>query len=184
MNSRRIELSTSVYVALTDWDNLRQQIIGNSEDIRILNNRLSKFISHINDVFNQLEAGREDFDVYDIKNRLTGTKSQDYFIELFESIISSIEKKLGSGYSIGTLKHYRTTLKKLKEFVAKYYFKKDIAIDRIDYNFLNSFDIFLKSSHSIGTNTVWGYHRHLKKVLNDAISMELILRNPYETFKV
>ena len=184
MNSRRIELSTSVYVALTDWDNLRQQIIGNSEDIRILNNRLSKFMSHINDVFNQLEAGREDFDVYDIKNRLTGTKSQDYFIELFESIISSIEKKLGSGYTIGTLKHYRTTLKKLKEFVAKYYFKKDIAIDRIDYNFLNSFDIFLKSSHSIGTNTVWGYHRHLKKVLNDAISMELILRNPYETFKV
>ncbi len=75
MNSRRIELSTSVYVALTDWDNLRQQIIGNSKDIRILNNRLSKFISHINDVFDQLEAGREDFDVYDIKNRLTGTKS-------------------------------------------------------------------------------------------------------------
>ncbi len=72
----------------------------------------------------------------------------------------------------------------MKEFVVKYYFKKDIAIDRIDYNFLNSFDIFLKSSHSIGTNTVWGYHRHLKKVLNDGIAMELIIRNPYESFKV
>ena len=184
MNGRRIELSTSIYVAEEEWDNLRQEIIGNSEKIRIMNNRLSKFISNINDVFNQLEAGREEFDVYSIKERLTGTKSQDYFIELFEKIITSIEKKLGRGYSIGTLKHYRTTLKKLKEFVAKYYFKKDVAIDRIDYNFLNSFDIFLKSYYSIGTNTVWGYHRHLKKVLNDAIAMELLIRNPYETFKV
>ena len=51
-------------------------------------------------------------------------------------------------------------------------------------NFLNSFDIFLKSSYNIGTNTVWKYHRHLKKVLNDAIAMELIIRNRHENFKV
>lgn len=83
-----------------EWDNLRQEIIGNSEDVRILNNRLLKIISNINDVYSQLEAGREDFDVCSIKERITGTKSKDYFIELFETTISLIEKKLGKGYSI------------------------------------------------------------------------------------
>ena len=184
MDGRRIELSTSVYVLEEQWDISRQQIIGNSEDIRILNNRLSKFISEINDTYNQLGAGHEDFDIYSLKVKLTGTKSRDYFIELFEKNISSIKKKLGKGYSEGTLKHYQTTLSRLKEFIKIDYFKKDFEIESVNYSFLNSFDIFLKSTYNLSANTVWGYHRHLKKVLNDAVSMNLISRNPYESFKV
>jgi hypothetical protein len=157
MDGRRIELSTSILVDSNDWDKSRQEIIGNSEEIRILNNRLLKFISGIYDIFNQLEAGTNIFDVYTLKERITGVKSKDYFIELFENTIASIEKKLGNGYSKGTLKHYRTTLSRLKEFVKKYYLRKDIEITRVDYTFLNSFDTHLKSLHNIGANTVWGY---------------------------
>ncbi|MBN2638296.1 MAG: hypothetical protein JXR65_04335 [Bacteroidales bacterium] len=47
MDSRRIELSTSIYVTLDDKDNLRQEIAGNSQEVRILNNRLLKFVSGI-----------------------------------------------------------------------------------------------------------------------------------------
>lgn len=184
MDGRRIELSTSILVDMNDWDKSRQEIAGNSEEIRILNNRLLKFVSGIYDIYNQLEAGVNGFDIYTIKEKITGVKSKDYFIELFENTIASIEKKLGKGYTEGTLKHYRTTLKRLKGFVKEFYLRKDIEITRVDYTFLNSFDIYLKSSHNIGANTVWGYHRHLKKVLNDAVAMELIIRNPYENYKV
>jgi hypothetical protein len=45
-------------------------------------------------------------------------------------------------------------------------------------------DIHLKSNHNIGTNTVCGYHRNLKKVLNDAVSMDKILKNADEKIKV
>lgn len=94
---------------VSNWDKSRQEIRVNSEEIRILNNRLLKFISGIYDIYNQLEAGTNSFDVYTLKERITGVKSKDYFIELFENTIASIEKKLGNGYSEGTLKHYRTT---------------------------------------------------------------------------
>ena len=137
MNSRRIELSTSIYVTVDDWDNLRQEITGNTQEVRILNNHLLKFVSGVYDIYNQLEAGKDDFDVYTIKEKITGITSKDYFIELFESIICSIEKKLRNGYSEGTLKHYRTTLKRLKDFVKELYFRKDIEIKRVDYTFLN-----------------------------------------------
>ena len=87
MDGRRVELSTSVYVLKEQWDSLKQQIIGNSEDKRILNNRLTKFISHINDTYNQLGAGREDFDIFSVKEKLTGKNSRDYLIEHFEITI-------------------------------------------------------------------------------------------------
>lgn len=184
MDGRRIELSTAIFVDSQDWDKSRQEIYGNSPEVKIINNRLLKFVSGIYDIYNQLQASGNEFDVFSIKEKITGLSSKDFFIELFENTIVSIEKKLGKGYSQGTLKHYRTTLKRLKDFVKEFYFRKDIEIKRIDYTFLNSFDIYLKSSHNVGTNTVWGYHRHIKKVLNDAVSMGLIVRNPYENFKV
>ena len=184
MDGRRIELSTSILVDVDNWDKTRQEIAGSSHEVRILNNRLLKFVSGIYDIYNQLEAGRDDFDIYTIKEKITGTSSKDYFIELFESVIDSIEKKLGKGYSKGTLKYYKTSLTRLKDFVKEFYFRKDIEIKKVDFTFLSAFDIYLKSKHNIGTNTVWGYHRHVKKVLNDAVSMGLIVRNPYENFKV
>jgi len=45
MDGRRIELSTSILVDVDNWDKSRQEITGNSQEIRILNNRLLKFVS-------------------------------------------------------------------------------------------------------------------------------------------
>ncbi len=44
--------------------------------------------------------------------------------------------------------------------------------------------MYLKLNLKVGINTAWWYHKCLKKVLNDAISMELLLRNPYKNFKI
>ena len=64
MDGQRIELSTSIFVDAKYWDKSRQEIVGNSQEVRILNNRLLKFVSGIYNIYNQLEAGRDDFDVY------------------------------------------------------------------------------------------------------------------------
>ena len=184
MNGNRIEISTSVYVSPDEWDKNREVIIGKDESVLILNNRLKKFISKLYDIYNQLEALGDEFDIYTFKEKLVGKHSQHYLLDIFEKIVNSIEKKIDRGYSIGTLKHYKTTQKRLTDFINTQYFRKDIPINKVDYTFLNSFDIYLKSVVQVGPNTVWGYHRHLKKVLNDAIAMEYILRNPYDNFKV
>lgn len=54
--------STSIYVDIENWDNIRQEIAENSQEARILNNRLLKFVSSIYDIYNQLEAGKDDFE--------------------------------------------------------------------------------------------------------------------------
>ncbi len=33
-------------------------------------------------------------------------------------------------------------------------------------------------------NTAWNFHKHLRRVLNVAISMDYIIKNPYEKYKV
>ena len=59
---------------------------------------------------------------------------------------------------------------------------KDIPIEQVNYEVLNLFDSFLKSNYNISENTAWGYHRHLKKVLSDAVAMNLLNKNPYSLY--
>jgi integrase len=157
---------------------------GRSEKVRILNNRLEKFVSRIYDLYNQLEALGDEFDIFHLKDKLTGIKPQNGLLDVFNKVIISIESKLNKGYTLGTIKHYKSTYQKLKEFIPKYYKQNDISIDKVDYEFLNSFDSFLKSNFSISSNTAWGYHRQLKKVLGDAVAMNLLVKHPYSIYRV
>ena len=184
MEGSRVELSTGIFIPDESWDPDGQMVRGRTEKIRTLNSRLDKFVSKIYDASNQLEATKENFSLLDLKEKLFPNRSKTSFLNIFDKVIQSIENKLEHGYAFGTLKHYRTTRKRLGEFIQKYYGRKDIALESINYDFLNSFDSFLKLKYGASSNTVWGYHRHLKKVLNDAIAMGLIQRNPYASYKV
>lgn len=184
MDGKRIEYSTGIFVLNSDWDEKAQILIGRSEKIKTLNNRLDKFVTNINDVYNQLESRGDAFDIISIKEKLTDVKPHNNLLQVFDKVISSIESKLNKGYAPGTLKHYRTTMSRLKEYIFITYKVGDISIEKVDYEFLNSFDSFLKRIHNISSNTAWGYHRHLKKVLNDAVAMNILKKNPYGIFRV
>jgi site-specific recombinase XerD len=90
---------------------------------------------------------------------------------------------LDKDYSLGTLKHYRTTKKRLFEFIRIRTERSDIALSKVDFSFLNSFDVFLKTEKNVMPNTALTYHKHLKKVINTAIAFGYVFHCPYDSFK-
>jgi site-specific recombinase XerD len=103
---------------------------------------------------------------------------------VFDYYIATIKSQVGMGFSQGTLKHYKTSKNRLAEFIRLTIRKKDIVLDLIDYHFINSFDIFLKEKYHNNLNTSWGYHKHLKKILNVSVSLDYLVKNPYTKYKV
>lgn len=61
--------------------------------------------------------------------------------------------------------------------------RSDIALSKVDFSFLNSFDVFLKTEKNVMPNTALTYHKHVKKVFNTAISLGYVSHCPYESFK-
>ncbi len=49
LNSKRVELSTGIYMLPEKWDEIGQQIRGSNEAARIINNRLDKIQNEIQD---------------------------------------------------------------------------------------------------------------------------------------
>ncbi|TDN98384.1 site-specific integrase [Sunxiuqinia elliptica] len=182
--NKRVELSTGIFVSQNCWDTRKQRIKEKVPGSRILNERLDKIRTEIQDIFNQLRSSNEEFDVNTIKQKLLKTQESKGILEIFDYYLDSILAKLNKGYSMETYKHYKSSRKRLSEFITKKLKRSDISVLSIDYKFLNAFDVFIKKNFNNSQNTAWNYHKHLRRVLNLAISMDYIDKNPYSKFKV
>lgn len=184
MNNQRFELSTGIFVLPESWNDKKQQVNGRTDETKILNNRLDKICTRVQDVYNQLESKGELFSASKVKNKLLGLSDEKGVLKILDGIINGIEIRVGNDYSEGTLKHYKTTRERLSEFFKTKFGRNDIGLSMVDYSLLSSFDLYLKAELLLKPNTAMTYHKHLKKVLNTAIAMNLISHNPYSSFKV
>jgi len=105
-------------------------------------------------------------------------------LAVFDYYLDSILAKLNKGYSMETYKHYKSSRKRLADFMNSSLKRPDISVLFIDYKFLDAFDVFIKKDFNNVQNTAWNYHKHLRRVLNLAISLDYIDKNPYSKFKV
>jgi len=184
MSNQRFECSTGIFIHPALWNANKQKIGGKTEETKILNNRLSKVISRVQDIYNQLESKGKPFSVLDVRSKMLGEIDEKGVLEVLDDVIKGITVRVGNDYSEGTLKHYKTTRDRLAEFFKIKFNRNDLALSNIDYNLLTSFDLYLKADLCLKPNTALTYHKHLKKVLNTAIAMNQISGNPYNSFKV
>lgn len=183
-NNKRVELSTGIFVSTDSWDKRKQRIKEKTPGSRVLNDRLDKIKTEIQDIFNLLRSTNEDFDVDTIKQKLLKIQESKGILDVFDYYLDSILAKLRKGYSMETYKHYKSSRKRLADFIELKLKKSDVSVQCIDYKFLNAFDVFIKKEFNNTQNTAWNYHKHLRRVLNLAISLDYIDKNPYSKFKV
>ncbi len=184
LNQKRAELSTGIFVNPNDWDEVKQQIDPHAYGAIVFNNRLQKITTDIYDIYNQLVSVGKTFDISAIKSRFLGVRSSVGFLEIFDYYLRTIETNIGKGYAYRTLKHYKVSRKKLAEFINSKLHRKDTPLTEVNYDFLNKFDMYIKSEYNVHQNTAWNYHKHLRRVLNLAISMDHLAKNPYYNYKV
>ena len=184
VKGKRVDLSTGLFINPKHWDSTRQRINNKIPESSSINQRLDKLKTEIQDIYNQLKSNGQDISVYAIKNILLGTNNSKGILTVFDYYLDSMLSKLGQGYAMETYKHYKSSRKRLAAFIKYKYRKTDFPLESIDYQFIDAFDIYLKKKFDVHQNTAWNYHKHLRRVLNLAVSMEHIVKNPYRKYKV
>ncbi|TRX72549.1 site-specific integrase [Carboxylicivirga sp. M1479] len=184
INEVRTELSTKIHVGPGLWDKKTQRCIGKTMIAKSINQQLQQIEIRLRDIFSHFIFLDVYFDVNDIKQEFLGVKKKPKgLLEVFDYYLETIEKGIGKGYAYRTLKHYRVTYKKVQLYIESLK-RNDYPVQKVNYEFLNGFDTFLKDNYPISQNTVWNYHKHVRRVLNLAVSLEHITINPYNRFKV
>jgi site-specific recombinase XerD len=185
LNGKRTEISTGLKIETERWNSQAQQLKGNKEETRIMNNQLTTIRNKLNEIINELSKSMgKNLELEHIKNNFLGKiEKQKTLIEVFEYHNSKMKSQIGKDYSLGTYKRFETALKLLREFLNYQYHLSDISLLEVNHQFVTNLEYWFKTIRKCGHNTTMKYITNLRKIINLAISNEWTYKDPFTKFK-
>ena len=166
---KRKWISTGVRLYSDQWNDKTK--VKNTVQSVDLNERLDAQMQNINEFINNLIKNKEAFSFDKLEHFLRYSQQKESFIDFIKRRVSE-----RTDLRKGTLNTHASLINSLEEFGRIVYFS-DITTANIMY-----YDDFLHKKYAKQT-TVHGYHKRLKRYINESIKYELIKENPYNKLK-
>ncbi|MCM4154419.1 site-specific integrase [Gramella sp. AN32] len=185
VNGKCSEMSLKRKTSVNEWDNSKGRLKGTTPRIKKLNSYLDQVYSQLLDTQKKL---------LDKDNLITAAKIKASYSGLDEDhktikdIVTYHNDKMTDVLKWGTLKNYRTTANYIEEFLKKKKKTDNIYLKHINYQFITEFEMFLrgyrpkKARKTCGTNGTMKHLERLKKLLNLAIKLEWLEKNPFKSY--
>ncbi len=178
-NRQKSELYTGYTSTLKEWSQ-EDQLIKNNP---IVNQELSKMKSKVYELIIDLEKTKKPISTSILKSLLSGKQSIDIsLIQYFTKHLSEIQ--IRNEIKNISIAKYKQSLNTLIAFIPYKYKVPDITLSQIDYDFVNSYDLYLKEIHALHKNTINKYHSRLRTILLKALAEGHIIKQPYANFKL
>ena len=182
-NDTTVQFYTQIDILYINWDSKRTRVTGNSK--KALNLKLETIRVDIIEKYNALVktniiiTAKTIIDYY--KNN---TLIMNSIINVFKQHNENMKSLIGIEYSYGSYKNYKTTIKRLKNYITKKYNANDILLTQIDYNFIYNFSQFILLHTECNHNGMMKHIQRFKKITNFCIKNNYITKDPFFGFKI
>lgn len=184
VDGERAEISVNRKYDPKKWDSRLQRGIGRSESAKTLNDYLDSVETQVKKKFNKLLDNEEEISASILRDLYTGKHIRNHsLICVFEMNNKLIEQEVGGKYSKRTIKQYKTTLSRLKDFIKSQYGCNDILLSKLNLTFIRRFEIYLRTEYNNQHNTIMKQLKELKRVIHFAMEMGYIDRDPFMQHK-
>ena len=174
------EISTKRTILPSRWNAKAQKVNGSSEESKSFNFYLKTFEQKVYDTYHELMRDKESVTCESLKNKLLGKGERTrMLIPIFEDHNNRMEKLIDKEFAQGTLTRYKTCLKHTKAFLKWKFNISDIDIQKIDYAFLNDFELFLRAERDCNNNSAVKYIKNFGKIIRICIANGWINRDPF-----
>ena len=183
----RKEVATNLKITEKVWNQKYGRCIGNSDVSKATNRRLEMIRIKLMEICSEFALGGKlptadaIIDVYTGGHKKT---VQPSLIELFEEHNERCEKLSGIDVAPGTIESYKTSLKHTREFLKFAFNKTDIELENINHQFIEKYELWLKTERGCNHNTSVKYLRNFQKILRIGVSRNIISRDPFTGYKL
>lgn len=166
------------------WDQNSGRAKGNREDALKLNAYLDVFSASVYSAKSNLMLSGKEVTSQAIKEIISGNdKTKRPFLgHVFTDHNNEIKSLIGKDYAPNTYKKYISTYNHVAAFVKSKYHKPDIDLHELDYDFIKSFSVWLKTIKKLNENSANKYLTTLKGVVNECKRKKWIAENPFAEF--
>lgn len=187
VNTSRCELSIKKKIKVINWNNGRGKATGSNPEIGRLNSYLEQIRAQLTNHYQDLIVNKRQISPEAIKDRFYGIdESETTLNELVKYHNTQMDENLKQG----TLKNYYTTALYLTKFLKKKYKREDIYLSELNYKFITDFEYYLRKNkptdhqRPMGNNGVMKHLERLRKMVNLAVRLEWLDKNPFAAYKL
>jgi hypothetical protein len=186
VNKGVTEFSTKHYINPDLWDSKAGRVSGKTALAKATNKDLANLELSCRRLYNQLITSEKAVSASIIKDLLQGkqTNNQHTILALFNKMVQDIKALEGKDYSKSTVKHYKTSLKHLGNYVSSKYQAADINLKELDYEFITGFELYLKSSCACNQNGCLKHMQRLRKAITLALHHEYLEKDPFMRYSI
>jgi len=187
VNGKSAEMSLQRKTSVNEWDSSKGRLRGSSGRIKQMNRYLDQVYYQLLETHKRLLEKDNLISAKAVKAAYSGL-DEDH--KKLSDIVDYHNSQMQSVLKWGTLKNYFTTAKYLTEFLKQKRKVDDIYLKHINYRFITEFEHFLrtyspsKKRKTCSTNGVMKHLERFKKMINLAIKLEWIQKNPFQNYKM
>ena len=168
------------------WDSAK----GKAYERSLLAKELNMYLDSIRAKFIRIHRDFEQDDAERITaeaviNRFLGKDKPERhtLLEVFREHNEKCHKLSGIGMSPATVERYETSFKHTQEFIQQTYKKDDIYLDEMNRQFIEDYELYLKTVRKCNHNSTTKYLKNFKKITRIAIQKEWLKKDPFIEIK-
>lgn len=184
VDMQRAEFSVKKKIRREIWDNGWAKT--NSEEGKAINAYLKQIESEVFHYYRDMLAGRKMITAEGLRNAYLGIQSREHSLM---TLVEYHNTQMKDTLAWGTMKNYFTTQKYVKRFLKDRHGKSDMYLTELTYKFIIDFEYFLRNwkpldhQKPLGNNGVMKHIERFRKMINLAIRMEWLDKDPFAKYK-
>lgn len=186
VNGRRVEISLKRYVHSSEWNGAKGMARGSRPEIKMLNQYLEEVRATLVTYYREMQLQRRLITADAIKSKFLGVDQADYTLG---KLMHYHNEQMKHTLAWGTQKNYFTTQKYIHMYLKEKLRTKDVFLSQLSYKFITEFEYFLREhkpldhQKPLGNNGIMKHIERLRKMINMAVRMEWLERDPFAKYK-
>jgi hypothetical protein len=167
------------------WDGKAGKMRGNTKQAKLINDFLDAVKYKLLRQLQYLIEDDKEINAKALRNAYLGiVPSQKTILEAFDDHNNKMKRLIDIDYSSQTHARYMSSTNHVRAFIRKTYHVDDLPLDKINYNFLNDFELFLKTERACAHNTAMKHMKSLKKIIRIAVANQFIKIIPFANYQI
>ncbi len=177
------QICTGFSIRPSNWQSDKYQVRTSENNSSGINQHIKDLQLKVHRLFSQMFQNDEVY-LQNIIDNLKGNEQAPLTLKvLVEKYNNVIKERVGVDYKIATYKKYKITESKISDYL-HFLGKKDIRLKELNLGFIDGFNSFMKQHYGNDQNTTCKHLKILKTYVKHAVSLDYLLKSPFENFKV
>ncbi|GHV21837.1 tyrosine recombinase [Clostridia bacterium] len=177
------QIGTKVSIDPSIWDAQEGKATGKSRNALEVNKAIGLLTEKITGHYKRIQESLGFVTAELVKNAVKGIAQKPLtLMKLFQEHNGEFQKRVGVDRKKEAYEAYLTSYNHLQEFLKAKYEVEDVMLKSLGMNFLNAYDLWLRTDRNMAQSTLSGHIIILKKMTSRAVSQGTLKCDPLKTF--